>query len=183
MGRSCQICNSPFREEIDQYITDRKFKTIMDLYKFMIDKYGEKFNLNYQVMRRHYRDFQNIVEQSVKASGLRERVIQDQIFKDIETVRIIRKNLGTLKNQLTTVGNKNLANPKERKEVRDIVNTINKTLELLLRYSDKIEYQKPNLNDDELIRKILQCFEGIPSEYQMMFIKKWRENFSDSKMN
>ena len=151
----------------------------MDLYKFMIEKHKEKFNINYQCLRRHYRDTQDIIGQSVKASRFREQAIQDQIFKDVETVRIIKRSLDSLKKQLEVVENSNLVNSKERKEIRDIINMLNKTLELLLRYSDKIEGQKPTFDEDELFGQIQQCFEGIPSEYQMMFIEKWKETFSD----
>jgi len=41
MTRSCAMYSSPFREEIDRYVSDRKFKTIMDLYKHM--KEGDMF--------------------------------------------------------------------------------------------------------------------------------------------
>ena len=46
MGRTCAICNSVFLDEIDRYVSQRKFKTIMGLYKYMTDKYGDKFNIN-----------------------------------------------------------------------------------------------------------------------------------------
>jgi len=139
----------------------------------MTEEHKEKFNINYQCLRRHYRETQDIIGQSVKASRLREQAIQDQIYQDIETVRILKRSLNALKDQLTTVQNSGLVSSKERKEIRDIIHTLNKTLELLLKYSDKIE-KEPKEDEETLFRKMIECMKEFPSEYQMKFIEKWK---------
>jgi len=173
MGKSCTLCNSPWVDEVDEYVTANKFKTIQALYDFMCRKYGTKFDISYHTTRRHIIHVRQELGWGVEASKLREKAIRDQIYKDIETVKVVRQGLNTLAKQLDEV-ERDLYDPSERKEVRDIVKTIISAVELLLKYSDKIQ-KEPTFSEEDFIQKMLACMKEFPMELQMKFITKWKE--------
>jgi len=133
----------------------------------MREKYGmDSFIHNYQVLRRHVFHTKNV-------GRLRQKTIEGQTIRDVETLRLVEGNLKSLQNQLTSIENVDLLNSKERKEVRDIIRSINSTLELILRYSDRIK-QDPTVDEEEIFHKIVKCIEDFPREYQTQFARKWR---------
>ena len=169
MTRVCAICSSPFLQEVNKYIKERKFRSIIALHGYMRDKYTiASFPWNYQVMRRH-------VFHTKSVSRLRQKTIEGQTIRDLETLKLIEGNLKSLQNQLASIETTNLINPRERKETRDIIKTINSTLELLLRYSDKIKEQEPIVDEEEIFHKIVKCLEEFPRDYQTKFVHTWRE--------
>jgi len=171
--KQCRICVSPWLDEIDEYVTANKFKTIQALYDFMCRKYGPKFDISYHTMRRHVNHTKKELQWGVEASRFREQAIKDQIYKDIETVKITRNNLGILNKQLSEA-EVDLSDPIDRKEVRDIIRMINDTVGLLLKYSDKIQH-KSEFSEEDLVQKMITCMKEFPMDLQMKFITKWKE--------
>jgi len=173
MTRICKVCASPFKDEINLLIFDGKYDSPLKIYNFMKQKYGDKFSLSHENVSRHRKRQVDKVKENATASLLRNKAIQDQIVKDVRTVHMLRTSLSTLSDQLEEV-KKDIKDRVERKEVRDIINGIGKITETLLRYSDKIQ-SKPKFDPDTLLRKIIQCFEDIPPEYQIKFIERWKK--------
>ena len=165
------IDKSPYKDEITGLILNGTTPT--EIFKLMKDKYGEDFNINYQAVRRQRMKILNGIEETASTSHLRNQAIQSQIYKDVQSVQMLGNSLRILSNQLAKVA-RSVNNKEERKEVRDIVLSIDKVTSTLLRYSDKIQ-TKPEFSEEDLLNKIIDCFEGFPSELQIKFIERWKK--------
>jgi len=167
------IKNSPYIEEITKSILEKRFDSGRKLYLYFKEKYPDSFTFSYMTVSRYYNKIMNEVRDTAEVNDLRDRAIKSQIYQDIETVQTLSNHLKVLNKQLEKIMG-DLNDPIKRKEVRDIVRTCSKVTEQLLRYSDKIE-KEPEEDKDALFRRMIECMKEFPSEYQIKFIKKWKE--------
>jgi len=142
MPRQCPICYSPYRDLYEKLRLRDKW-TVKDIYRAALDK-GERFS--YDALCRHFRNHVDaIVKARTRADKLRRDIIKEEVKKDIKIATTLRQNLETLAKQLDMTS-KNMNDEKARKETRAIIYNINSTIELLLRFSDKI---RPELKETE----------------------------------
>jgi len=177
MGRICKVCWSPHRPEYDEKIIQGwEIKEVWR--RLAIAKYNEKFS--YESMRKHAKNHvKALIRSSIEASKLRQKTIDEEIKKSIEVSTQLRRNLQLCNDQLEAL--KDLSNPDTRREIRDIIGKVNQTVELLLRFSDKItEHQSRVPTEEELMDRLRYSLQDIPWEYAGKILERF-ENYERIK--
>jgi len=168
LGRECVVCFSIHRDEYDDLRISKRLR-IKEIYQYAKTKYNERFS--YSAMARHFRNHvKPIIEASIRADKIRKEIIEEEIHKDIQIATTLRKNLETLAKQIELVS-EDILNPDDRKEARDVVARINDTVELLLRFSDKIKLEKKE-SEEDIYDRVIYALEGQNIDWQL-FRKRW----------
>lgn len=190
MGRACFLCNDPHRVEYEQvYLKTRSYKKT---WQYAVRRYNT--DIGYHVFRNHLKNhFKDIVDIGKESSKLRREVIKDDIHDEIQMSKALKRNLNFLieiidklknKAQVALDRNEIDMSQDEIDNCKDIVKTsldviykINQTIELMLRFSDKLEIEAEN-DPDTLFAKLMDCMDGVPIEYIEIFAKKWKEKYA-----
>ena len=174
--RDCKVCRSPHVDEYNE-LYFKKLWDISKIWRYAARKYGETFS--YETMRRHFARERMKRDYLIKADRERDEYIRREIEKDIETAKILRRNLELCSAQLEQLKS-DMSDPEARKEIREIIGKINQTLELLLRFSDKIESKKEHFDLESFYRRIIKCMEDFPVELVVKFQERWINEFGIS---
>jgi len=172
----CKICKCPYRKELEElYLSGMTIKDVK--------RYAEKkYNLNYSYksywnhMTKHIKE---LINREVESNKLREKIVKEEVYKQIEISKNLRKNIESLQ----SIINKRLENISKDSDLSILLALLREArqlYELLLRYDEKIDL-KPEVDKDELYNKIIECFLKIkiPNEYIVRFQEEW--NKYDSK--
>ena len=171
MGRQCKVCYSLHRKEYEE-LRFQKYLKLKEIQEYAWNKYREKLSIG--TLSRHFRfHVEEILHAQIEASRLRADVLREEIHKDIRVARALRENLEILNEQLSKVSE--LDSPDQRNEARQIIAKINDTIELLLKFSDKIKLEEAGPSEDEIFDRVVYALEPLPNEYVIEFKKRWDE--------
>jgi len=172
MGRICKICWSPHRPEYDKKLLEGW--EIKEVWRYAITKYNERFS--YESLRRHAKNHvEELVRTQVEASKLRQKRIDEEIQKSIEISEQLRRNLQLCNDQIQELS-KDVSDPNRRREIRDVIGKINQTVELLLRFSDKLTKSESRMDPEEvLIDRLRYALQDIPWEYASKILERFKQ--------
>ena len=170
LGRQCKVCYSLHRREYEELRLKKHLK-LSEIQEYAWNKYREKLSIG--TLSRHFRfHVEELLQAQLEASKLRTSVLREEIHKDIKVARALRENLEILNEQLMRVSE--MDSPEQRNEARQIISKINDTIELLLKFSDKIKLEE-SVSEDEIYERVVYALEPLPNEYVMEFKKRWDE--------
>jgi len=170
LGRQCKVCYSLHRKEYEELRLKKHLK-LSEIQEYAWNKYREKLSIG--TLSRHFRfHVEELLQAQLEASKLRTSVLREEIHKDIKVARALRENLEILNEQLMRVSE--MDSPEQRNEARQIISKINDTIELLLKFSDKIKLEE-SVSEDEIYERVVYALEPLPNEYVMEFKKRWDE--------
>jgi len=133
--------------------------------------YGEEYS--YKQWTRHFNDHvYDIIDAKKKATRIRDQFIDDFIDEEVAVGKRLLRNLQRLDNQMELLVD--MEDPEVRKEMRDIIFLLNKTIEINLRFIDKLEVQ-PKHSEEEIYKKVMKIIKDFPREYLILFTQKWNE--------
>jgi len=172
MGRTCKVCWSPHRAEYDEKIL--KGWEIKEVWRYAITKHQERFS--YESMRRHARnDVKGLIRSQLEASKIRQQKIDEEIAKSIEVSEQLRRNLQLCNDQIKELST-NVSDAEYRKEIRDVIGKINQTVELLLKFSDKLSQTEYSVDPEEvLVDRLRYALQDIPWEYASKILKRFKQ--------
>ena len=170
MGKSCHVCLSSNRAIYDKLrMEGREVKLI-----WRLSKTDYKDNINLHSFYYHFQNhLENIIEEGVKASKFREKQIEKEIYQSIEAAMALRQNLVLSNKQLEMLKDK-MDDPEVRKEIRDIMFKSNQTIELILRFIDKLQ-SRPKDSTENVFEKIIFCMKDFPPELILKFTERWKD--------
>ena len=179
MGRICTVCISPHREFIDDCIVkgwERK-----EIYRELLRRYGPGNVPSYQSIIDHARTHvKAVVQAAVERDAFRLKTIKEEIARDVSISRQLRQNLELCNDQISRIVKEtDMANPEARGEVRDIISRLNQTIELLLRFSDKVEVKATQV---DLSDRVLYCLRDFPPDLVETFMQRWKEIMSEESV-
>lgn len=169
------MCDDEHRVEYEEVY--RRTKSFKKTWQHAIRKYDCK--LGYHVFRHHLRaHFDDVLQLSKEASNFRKEVLRDDIHEEIQMSKALKSNLQFLNDTLSKKKKQlqllpiDAVDKEELKMVMDMVYKINQTIELMLKFSDKLEIETQN-NPDVLLNKLMYCMEDFPLEYVEKFKERW----------
>jgi ribosomal protein L11 methylase PrmA len=145
--------------------------TYKEIREYALNKYGESFS--YAALSRHFnRHVESVMKRFLESERLRNKILHEQLRKDVKIAVKLTDNLEILSQEFEKV--KNLETPEERKEAREIIGKINETISLLLKFSDKIPFEK-EVDEEEIYERLLYAIEPLPPEYVVAVKERWEE--------
>ena len=166
----CKICWSDHRDEYEDLRLNKKL-TYKEIIEYAKNKYGE--TLSYASLSRHFnRHVEAVMKRLVQSERLRNKILHEQLRKDVQIAVKLTDNLEILSQEFEKV--KSLETPEERKEAREIIGKINETISLLLRFSDKIPFEK-EIKEEEIYERLLYAIQPLPPEYVVTVKERWEE--------
>lgn len=167
MGRRCKVCDSLHVADYDQKILSGW--VVKEVWKYAMREH--QMIVSYEAFRNHANNcVRGMVQESRYASRLRQKKIDEEIQRDIQLVKQLTDNLSLCNEQVSKL--KDVEDPEARGEVREIIGRINQTVDLLLKFSDKLNI-KPAVSEDELYDRVVRCMEDFPPEWILKFREKW----------
>jgi len=177
MGRKCQICESPYRDEYDELFLPPNNWSIKDIWRHAINK--RKENFGYESIRLHFRrDIEPILEAGVKSNKLMKDRIEEEISKTIEVSENLRRNLSRLQElldkKLEVMGDE--FNKQDVELIVSIVKEIRFTYQLIFDYSENITLNEP-VDMESMHNKVIKCMldARIPDKYLLRFTEQWKK--------
>ena len=173
MARQCKIDISPHRTEYEDLRLNKKM-TYRDIKQIAKNKYNEELSMS--CIARHFRDHvESYIDERIKSSKLRERYVKERLKEHINASINIVKTINMLNEQLLQV-EKDMSDPKARKEMRDIARTLDSVLQTALRYKNEIKPVEEEQETDVYDRLLWALQEAhIPVEYIKQIKDKWDE--------
>ena len=168
MGRDCRVCISPNRTKIDDLRT--KGLEVKKIWRIIQIEYKEDIPIH--SLHYHFRNhLENIIQEGIKASRFREEQINKHISQGIEAARVLMTNLEKCAEQYKLLGER-IDDPEVRREIRDIMSRSNQTIELILRFLEKVE-SKPVDKGEDVLQKIIHCMQDFPRDLIVKFSERW----------
>lgn len=179
MGRVCYVCISPNRAEYDEMRVNGK--SIKDITAYAKDVKGEG-HLEYHHFQKHLTNHvQVLVNESVKASRLRDKVVKEVISKDMEIIRTFSNNLENVTKKVETISKEmdNLENiEKYGKMFLEFAAESRMIIEQFLKWGNKLNLQDTS---SDVFDTIIKCMFDFPPELLSKFAERWKKiNESDS---
>jgi hypothetical protein len=172
MGRVCFVCISPNRTEYDNMRIEGK--SIKDIAKFAKDVRGE-VHLEYHHFQKHLTNHvQVLVNESVKASRLRDQVVKEVIKKDIEIIKTFSNNLETVTKKVETISKEmdSLENiERHGKMFLDFIGESRMIIEQFLKWGSKLNVQDTS---SDTFDTIIKCMHDFPPELLSKFAERWK---------
>jgi len=171
MGRVCQVCYHPHRAWIEKRILEGWVKK--EIYNEMKRK-----DMNpppYKSILNHARKCMQIyMDQSLKSDRLRKEKIREEIKRDLNTAKGLRQNLELLNRMIDRViAESDVDDKATREELSRLIHRVNETIELILRFSDKVGIiEEPESLED----KIIYCLRDFPSDLIVKFKQRWESH-------
>ena len=172
MPKLCKLCYSPHRLEYEAMFM--KGSTLVDIQKYAKEKYGEEYS--YSTVQRHFqKHVKEIVEKRLKSELAHSEYLKTKLKENLQVAERLVRNLRICDEQLQAaiqVGVSNLT-PDEKKILLQYIAEIRQTVELLLRWSEKIQTEP--LKEEDIFERILFCLQDFPPELIQKFKARWVE--------
>jgi len=146
---------------------------MLQIQKYAEAQYGEKYS--YSTLQRHFsKHVKPVVEAKLKTARAHEEYIKAQIRKDIEIAKRLTRNLQILDDKIKEFLDAGESlDPKEKQVLLQYLAEIRQTIELLLKWSDRIQTEP--LDEEEIFERILYCLQDLGPEQLKQFKKRWVE--------
>ncbi len=171
--RTCNTCKSPFCGEIDGMILagwDNK-----EIYRYLLGKYPGQVIPSYDSICNHARKHvKDEISRALKNSKQRDKIIREEIRGSIEAVEQLKRNLKMVSDMLKEIFSDGLEDRNARKELANLIGTANETINLLLKYQEKVDQKV--LSEDEIFDKLMRCVYDFPEEYVNKMIERWNKD-------
>lgn len=174
MPRSCDTCNSPYVADIDKMILGGW--KIKEISRYLKGQYPGKKIPSYDSLTNHANKHVNeMIERGIESNLERKRIIREEVSKSVNVARQLHDNLIMLSDGLTALWQEWSVsrNWNRLKEIGTVINSINRTIELLLRFQG--ELNEDQLTEDQVFSRIMYCIRDFPTEYIMKFRDRWEE--------
>jgi len=172
MPRNCNVCISSHLEEIDNMILDGW--EVKEVYRTLKGKYPNENLPSYDSLCNHAKEHvrhDNVRQQQIEVR--KKKAIEKEIKASIQAVEQLSKNLTMVSKMLRLAWEAEgaLSNQAARKELSDLIWRTNQTVELLLKYSEKVD--KKELSEDDIFNRLLYCMSGLPSDTVNLIMSRW----------
>ena len=166
--RTCTVCSSPHRTEYEKMRFEER-KTIKEIWKYANEHYGE--NIGYYSFVRHFNNHvESVIQEMKKASKLREKILQEEIKKDIRIAKQLTRNLEICAQKIESKLQQGDLSPKDEKILLDYLAETRLIIEELLKWSNKINIQP---EEENIFERIIYCMQDFPEELIMKFKERW----------
>jgi hypothetical protein len=173
MGRVCFVCISPNRTEYDEMRINGR--SIKDITAYARDVKGES-NLEYHHFQKHLTNHvQVLVNESVKASRLRDQVVKEVIKKDIEIIKTFSNNLENVTKKVEIISKEmdSLENiERHGKMFLDFAGESRMIIEQFLKWGSKLNVQDTS---SDTFNTIIKCMFDFPPELLAKFAERWKK--------
>lgn len=172
--RSCQTCRSEFVREIDQLILSNW--TIKEIRRYLVGKYPDKRIPSYDSIRNHsVYHVREMIERGIESNKQRERMIRQEIQTTILAIRQLNRNLQMTSEGLELIWSEwtRTKSPSALRQLGDLISNTNKTIELLLKFSDQLTGTQ--LSEDQIFERIMYCIRDFPADLVKLFRNRWEE--------
>ena len=164
------VCTSPHRKEIDELIL--KGWTLKEILRTLKAKYPDEKLPSYNSLKNHARyHVRDPIKEALEMNKEREKVIKRELKASMKAVELLRKNLERLSEILEKAWEEGIESSKKRKEIGTLIWRANQTIELLLKYAEKVEGIQ--LSEDEILDRILYCIADFPPNLVEKFKERW----------
>lgn len=113
-----------------------------------------------------------LVNESVKASKLRDQYIKEVVKKDMDILRMFSKSLDIVTENLLAKA-EHLDNPLEEEMYLRFAAEQRLLIEQYLKWGSKLQIQDTS---EDTFRKILKCMEDFPIDLIAKFSERWNED-------
>jgi len=169
--KQCQTCQSPHVEEIDKMIL--KKTEIKEIVRYLKGRYPDEVIPTYDSIKRHARlHVKELMKRAIDYNKEKDAIIRKEIKDSILAAQILRGNLEKLSKMLADTWEK-IEEPKARKEIGTLIWRANQTVEILLKFADKIEGVK--MTQDDILERLLYCIADFPPEYIEKLKDRWEK--------
>jgi len=169
MGRYCKVCMSTHRDEYESMRLEKGLD-VKEIWKYAIDKYNE--NISYASFQRHFKHHvEEYIETIKRVNKLRDRIVKEEIKKDIEIAKQLRRNLEICSEKIESIIDKGDLSKEDESILLDYLGETRMIIEQLLKWSSKIQLQ--TASEDEIYNRILNCIRDFPYELIVKFKSRW----------
>lgn len=169
MPKLCRVCYSKHRDEYEDMFL--RGIPIIKIQQYALEKYNEKYS--YTSMHRHLtKHVKAVVEARVKSEVAQDEYIKAQLEKGGEVAKRLINNLKICDERIRELLQSELSQ-EDKKILLQYLGEVRQTIELLLRYMDRIQLKREDEN--AIFNKILYCMQDFPVEFLEKFKKKWIE--------
>ena len=169
--RSCDSCNSPYIAEIDEMI-EAGWK-VKEVHRFLQGRYPDEVVPSYDSLLTHRRNHvEGVINRAVASSRRRQKTIRKEIKSSISSAGQLAKNLHMLSGSLDHLwSNWDVDNP-QIKILTSLITSINKTIELLLKFNKEITESEESAED--VFDKLMFCIRDFPPELVNTIVERWQ---------
>lgn len=146
-----------------------------EIYRYLLGKYPGQVIPSYDSICNHARKHvKDEISRALKNSKQRDKIIREEIRGSIEAVEQLKRNLKMVSDMLKEIFSDGLEDRNARKELANLIGTANETINLLLKYQEKVDQKV--LSEDEIFDKLMRCVYDFPEEYVNKMIERWNKD-------
>jgi len=157
---------SPYRDEYER-MRFKENRTIKEIW-LLSQSRGE--NIGYYAFQRYFKKLQNELDTVKKSSKLRQKIIEEQLKKDIEISQRITRNLQICDRLITPLIEKETLTKEDAKILFEAMTETRLIIDQLLKWHKELNIS-PKESDIE--KRIMYCLQDFPLDLKKKFLERW----------
>ena len=173
MPRNCKVCASPNRLEYEKQYLESHLK--IDEIFHLASKSHPEDGLSYYSIRRHFKnhvEYYLAIEKQVDKE--RKELYKRVLKQDIVVAEQLLDNLKLCNDKIQAKAKEDKLDPGDEKILLDWLSEARMTIEQVLKWKDKIEWETPE-SEEDLVKKIMDCMQDFPPELLLRFKERWEK--------
>jgi len=157
---------SPYRDEYEKMRFEQG-RTIKEIWELSQSR-GEK--IGYYAFQRYFKKMEDELDTIKKSSKLRQKIIQEQLKKDIEISQRITRNLQICDRLITPLIEKETLTKEDAKILFEAMTETRLIIDQLLKWHKELNIT-PKESDIE--KRIMYCLKDFPVDLKKKFLERW----------
>jgi len=171
MPPKCKVCGSPFRLEYEKQYLESHMK-VDEIWRLSSKSHPEEV-ISYFSFRRHFKNHVDYYLDIEKQVDYERKELYKRVLKqDITVAEQLLGNLKLCSEKIEKKAKEEHMEVQDEKVLLDWLSEARMTIEEILKWKDKIEWETPESEEDQ-VKKIMECMSDFPSELLLKFKERW----------